>query len=389
MHYTDFLKDKRFVRWQLAPDDQLEQYWIDFIDENPHLEEELNKAVHYLKNSGLNKSSLSEEDKYDLLLRIKNSVSHNNRSKSSRRIIFTIASAAIAAMFVVVLGINIYFNMQDKSASNDKEEFIVGSLLESEDIQLISENKYTVFEVDIEMNITEEGKVSVTKGSSSNEDIDLADNVLNKLIVPYGKRTQLSLSDGTKVWLNSGTVLEFPTRFSGESRDIFLVSGEIFVDATTDKQKPFYVHSNDFQVKVYGTSFNINAYAESAASVVLVNGSVSLKSDKKSDEIFINPSQKATFSDDGTFKTQAVDVERFISWKNGYLTFDDAPMLDVLKQIGRYYNFSFDFAQDVNIQKRTCTGKIYLSENVENVLAAISLLTSTKYDKENNKIYIK
>lgn len=123
MHYTDFLKDKRFVRWQLAPDDQLEQYWIDFIDENPHLEEELNKAVHYLKNSGLNKSSLSEEDKYDLLLRIKNSVSHNNRSKSSRRIIFTIVSAAIAAIFVVVLGINIYFKMQDKSASYNKEEF--------------------------------------------------------------------------------------------------------------------------------------------------------------------------------------------------------------------------------------------------------------------------
>ena len=207
MHYTDFLKDKRFVRWQLAPDDQLEQYWIDFIDENPHLEEELNKAVHYLKNSGLNKSSLSEEDKYDLLLRIKNSVSHNNRSKSSRRIIFTIASAAIAAMFVVVLGINIYFNMQDKSASNDKEEFIVGSLLESEDIQLISENKHTVFEDDIEMNITEEGKASVTKGSFGNDDIDLADTSLNKLIVPYGKRTQLSLSDGTKVWLNSGTLL--------------------------------------------------------------------------------------------------------------------------------------------------------------------------------------
>ena len=389
MNYTDFLKDKRFVRWQLAPDDQLEQYWIDFIDENPHLEEELNKAVHYLKTSGLNKSSLSEKDKYDLLLRIKNSVSNNNRSKSSRRIIFTIASAAIAAMFVVVLGINIYFNMQDKSASNDKEEFIVGSLLESEDIQLISENKHTVFEDDIEMNITEEGKASVTKGSFGNEDIDLADTSLNKLIVPYGKRTQLSLSDGTKVWLNSGTVLEFPSKFSGKSRDIFLTSGEIFVDAATDKQKPFYVHSNDFQVKVYGTSFNINAYGESASSVVLVNGSVSLKSGKVFDEIFINPSQKATLTDNGAFETEVVNVDKFISWKNGYLTFDDAPMLDVLKQVGRYYNFSFDFAQGVNIQKRTCTGKIYLSENVENVLAAISLLTSTKYDKENNKIYIK
>ena len=88
------------------------------------------------------------------------------------------------------------------------------------------------------------------------------------------------------------------------------------------------------------------------------------------------------------FDKQAVDVNRIISWKDGYLTLDRTPVSEVLKQIGRYYNLAFDYKADVNLQKRTCTGKIYLSDNLDYVMTTVALLSSTGYEKQGNRIYI-
>jgi ferric-dicitrate binding protein FerR (iron transport regulator) len=189
------------------------------------------------------------------------------------------------------------------------------------------------------------------------------------------------------VWLNSGSVLEFPAQFTGNNREVRLASGEMYIEVAPDGKKPFHVRTSDFDVKVYGTKFNVSTYADSPQSVVLVEGRVSLQPTNKK-ETFLSPSEQATYSDNGTFNRQKVDVNQFISWKNGYLEFDKTPMTDVLKQIGRYYNLSFDFDNDVNLYKRTCTGKIYLSENLDNVMTTIGLLSSTKYIKDNNQIFI-
>ncbi|WP_286854003.1 FecR family protein, partial [Proteiniphilum sp. UBA5259] len=131
----------------------------------------------------------------------------------------------------------------------------------------------------------------------------------------YGKRSTLTLSDGSKVWLNSGSVLEFPAQFGSKKREIRLTSGEMYIEVIPDSQKPFHVHTSDFNVKVYGTKFNVSAYADSPRSVVLVEGRVSLQPVNKK-ETFLSPSEQAVYSDNGTFNTQKVDVTQFISWKN-------------------------------------------------------------------------
>ena len=202
------------------------------------------------------------------------------------------------------------------------------------------------------------------------------------------KHTQLNLSDGTKIWLNSGSVLEFPTQFTGKNREIRLSSGEIYLEVAPDKKKSFIVHTSDFSVKVYGTKFNVSMYNDSPHYVVLVEGSIGLESTVQSAEIRLSPNEQAVFSKNGTFSKCTVDVTGFISWKNGYLTFDKTPMNEVLKQIGRYYNLSFNFDQGVNLQKRTCSGKIYLSDNLDNVMTTIALLSSTRYINQNGQIYI-
>jgi len=137
-----------------------------------------------------------------------------------------------------------------------------------------------------------------------------------------------------------------------------------------------------------GTKFNVSTYAGSLSSVILVEGSVSLQSVNKQ-ELFLLPEEQAIYSEStGTFNTQRVDIHSFISWKDGYLTFEDTPITEALKQIERYYNLSFNYDDNVSFQNLTCTGKIILSENLDNVMTALTLISATKYKKEDKLIYI-
>jgi len=388
-HYTDFLKDEKFLRWQLLPDETLDEYWKDFIRENPDLNEEIQHAIADLKTTVLNKNILSDSDRFELFNRIQSTIKGKGKRKKTKiRHIIRYSIAACAAIALLIIGLN-YFNFGEKPSKTDNRELIIGNLLQSEDIQLISGEKSHEYQNDIEVKIDEKGKAKVVqKENNEQEQIDISTTSVNKMIVPYGKRSQLNLSDGTKIWLNSGSVLEFPTQFTGKNREIRLLSGEIYLEVDPDKNKSFIVHTSDFSVKVYGTKFNVSTYDDSPHYVVLVEGSVGLKSTTKSTEIKLSPNEQVIYGENGMFNKREVDATEFVSWKNGYLAFDKTPMTEVLKQIGRYYNLSFNFDQDVNLQKRTCSGKIYLSDNLDNVMTTIGLLTSTRYINQNGQIYI-
>lgn len=386
IRYTDFLKDKQFIRWQLAPNRELEAHWEDFIKQNPELKIALQQAIDYLKTTGLNKSTLNEDERIRLLNEIQSTVERSLKRIKSRRLI-QLSVASCAAIALLIIGLNHFVFQEKETRFSPEQELIVGNLLNNEDIQLITDEDSLSFQNDVQVEFDESGKAKITQGNNGGKTAELTGSKQNTLIVPYGKRSTLTLSDGSKVWLNSGSVLEFPAQFGSKKREIRLTSGEMYIEVIPDSQKPFHVHTSDFNVKVYGTKFNVSAYADSPRSVVLVEGRVSLQPVNKK-ETFLSPSEQAVYSDNGTFNTQKVDVTQFISWKNGYLEFDKTPMTEVLKQIGRYYNLSFDFDNDVNLQKRTCTGKIYLSENLDNIMATVGLLSSTKYIKDNDQVFI-
>lgn len=380
--YTYFLKDRKFIRWQLLSDSSLDEYWKNFIEEHPESENEIHQAITYLKNKGLNKSTLTEKERIILFDKIQNTILHKKKSKLQKLISFSSAAVAILIIGFLLL----YPKQEDKIILADKEH-IMGEFLNSEDIQLITGNESMSFQSDIDVKLSGEGKAEIVQNNKDVQKIEIRQDQLNTLIVPFGKRSTLTLADGSKVWLNSGSILKFPVQFKDNNREISLVSGEMYIEVAPNKKKPFRVLSSDFNIKVYGTKFNVSNYEGSAHSVVLVEGSVSLQS-SKSKETFLSPSEQAVYSGNGTFSTQTVNVNQFTSWKNGYLEFNKTPMTEALRQIGRYYNLSFDFEEDSNLQKRTCTGKIYLSENLDNVMTTVGLLSSTKYSKINNKIFI-
>ena len=385
-HYTDFLKDEQFIRWQLLPDEELNVRWQDFMEKHPHLDEEIRQAIHYLKTTGLNKNRLNEENRRQLFRRIQSTIERNSKTIKVRRAI-RYAVASCAAIALIIVGLYLFTVPEEGKVIPLGTERIVGNLLNHEAIQLISGKESRSFQSNIKLNISDKGNITVTQESEREETINIDKTSINRLVVPYGKRTQLILSDGSKVWLNSGTVLEFPAEFSAQNREINLISGEIYAEVAPDKTKSFYVHTSDFHVKVYGTKFNISHYSDSPQSVTLVEGSVALRSGTDR-ELFLWPNEQAVYKKNGMFNKQAVDVNRIISWKDGYLTLDRTPVSEVLKQIRRYYNLAFDYEADVNLQKRTCTGKIYLSDNLDYVMTTVALLSSTGYKKQGNRIYI-
>lgn len=385
MKYYDFLNDKQFIRWQLAPDEQLENYWADFIIQNPQFEKEINRAIRYLKTTGLNKSSLTQQEKEHLLERIIATIKAN-RAKARKRVLISMIGVSIAAMLVLVFSLNLFLDNSKQSTLTNIDEKIVGNELESQDIQLISNSKTISFQENIDITVTADGEAHV-KDNESTHNINVDQVALNKLVVPFGKRAALTLADGSKVWLNAGSILEFPAQFKGKSRDIHLTSGEMYIEVSKNRNNPFYVHTSNFDVKVYGTAFNLTAYSDAPQSIVLVEGSVSLKSANHK-EVFISRDERAVFSDEGSFTTQTVNVDHYIGWRLGYLEFEKALMTDVLRQVGRYYNISFDYDQDVELHKRTCTGRIFLTDNIDHVMGAIGVLTNSRYTREDNQIIL-
>lgn len=317
--FLRFLKDEKFIEWKLFPSDEVNAYWEDFLQKNPNERENITLAEAHFRNVRLSSYNLSRDKKEEAIKRLEQSVYTFNNKKKTRRFLYV----AAACISVIILSVLYLQTIQDKAKDSVAcTNYIVGNELQSEDIRLITNNKTTSFQENINIEISNSDVARVKTDNEDWKDISMDKKTLNTLIVPYGKRSTLTLSDGSKVWINSGSVLEFPTQFTGNDREVRLASGEMYIEVEPDKKKPFYVHASEFNVRVYGTKFNVSAYANSPKSIVLVEGSVGLQA-IDGQEINLIPNEQAVYSQNGTFNTQKVNANHFISWKNGYLMFED------------------------------------------------------------------
>lgn len=384
-NFIRYLKNEQFIEWKLFPTDELDAYWSDFLQQHPNERTCFELAEKHFRQIRLSSPQLRREKKQEAMKRLEQSLRVYNRMRNLRRFTY-----AVAACVVSLILLTLYIQKGKDATGEDffsNGNFIVGNELESADILLVTGDQTTTFQGNVDIEIEENKTARVRSEQAVEAEISIEQHATNKLIVPYGKRSEILLSDGTRAWLNSGSTLEFPSAFSGKRREVFL-SGEMYIEVAPMKDKSFVVHTPGYNVKVYGTKFNVSAYSGTPSNVVLVEGRVSLQTAEK-EELFLSPKEQAVFSETtGTFDTREVDIRSFISWKEGYLTFADTPVTDALKQIERYYNLSFNLDNNVSFKGLTCTGKIILSDNLDNVMTALSLISGTEYKRENNRIYI-
>lgn len=382
--HKEFLKDKDFITWCLTGDPHLDVFWREYIDSHPEQRESFEKAIREFSKIKLNQDQLTESEENLLLDRI-----HLSTRKAIRKRLFIhLSQYAAVACILIATGLFIFhkYETQPETTSILSQSLPVKEDFDKDDICLITDSKTTSFAQDVKVQVNESGSAIVQEAGGKSTVVETGKTIMNKLIVPYGKRSQLVLSDGSEVWVNSGSVLEFPSTFNGDTRSINL-TGEMFIHVAKNQKKPFFVNTPDFQVKVYGTQFNISAYQDNAVqSIVLVSGSVGIKSTNQK-ETFLQPNEMLIYKEQEIEKKQ-VDVTQYISWKDGYIVMDQTPISYVLKLIERYYNQSFVIRDNVNLGSRTCTGKLYLSDNIDNVMKTISILSSIEYKQDGKTIYI-
>ena len=204
-------------------------------------------------------------------------------------------------------------------------------------------------------------------------------------MVPMGKRIQLLLSDGTKMWVNSGSRVVYPIIFDKKKREIF-VQGEVYLDVIEDKNRPFVVKTDQFDVNVLGTAFNISAYSDnSQSSVVLVRGKVNV-TDRTKGVVIMKPNQFTAIKDGKAGIPREVDVEKYICWKENLMIIQDDRMDEVFAKLKRYYGKEFVFTDKV--AELQVSGKLDLKENLEDILKSISFSVPITYQENANKIII-
>lgn len=224
------------------------------------------------------------------------------------------------------------------------------------------------------------------------QEINDSKAVFNTIIVPYGKRSQITLSEGTKVWLNSGSKLVYPATFTEKKREVY-IEGEAVFEVEHIKDKPFVVSTKDFDIKVLGTVFNVSAYSDDKySSTVLEQGKielicrgVSILSDEK---LNISPGSMAVFDrNHKTFEQQQVNPQKYLSWREGYLIFNSEKLENILKKLGRYYNIEMVITDD-HLRDETFSGYLDLKNSPEEVLSVINETTSLSYTIDHEKIII-
>lgn len=196
------------------------------------------------------------------------------------------------------------------------------------------------------------------------ESAKASDLQFNKLSTPKGGQYQITLQDGSNVWLNASSSIRFPTVFSEVDR-VVEIYGEAYFDIIQDINRPFIVKFGTSEVEVLGTSFNIMAYEEeNMAKTTLVEGSVKLRNGSKSQTL--KPGEQGVVQDRGEIQKTLVDIEQQIAWKNGLFYFKDSSIEEVMRQTARWYNIEVKYKGKMNV--RQFTGKVPRNVNISELL---------------------
>ncbi len=223
--------------------------------------------------------------------------------------------------------------------------------------------------------------------------------VYNHLTIPRGGQFQMTLSDGTKVWLNSETQLKYPVSFTdGESRQVELIYGEAYFDVSPSTEHSganFKVFNKNQEVQVLGTEFNIKAYKdETHIYTTLVEGKVSVKvnptpNTQHPTPKILAPNQQSNLDlKNNKMSIAMVDVYNETSWKEGVFDFTKMPLKDIMKVLSRWYDM--DVVLNKNIENIIFTGKFNKSRSIEDILLTIKNTNIiNNYEINNNRLVIK
>lgn len=389
-NYTveDFLADDYFIQWLNDPEEEHEAFWTEFVAKYPKQRLNVEQAKFIVSMFQHEQEKLSLDETYDIWNDV---VRSNKRSKVGRwgkwmryaAIMVLVFVSGAVSFYVYETTREVHYELSEVNDPNQGEAKIV--LSDGTEISLEkneSEITYDSFGSQLVVN-------NDTITQSRNEGKEL----MNKVIIPYGKKSMIMLSDGTKVWLNAGSQLVYPSVFLRNKREVILV-GEAYFDVAKNQDKPFFVRTAELNVRVLGTKFDVSAYPEDDfVSTTLEEGSVGLEIKGKGllaedKQIMLTPNQKISLNKATRETTvRVVDVSMYTSWKEGILKSESEDLIRLIKKIERYYNIEISL-KDPLVAGYKISGKLDLENSAEEVLNIIKLTVPIDWTKKSNGDFI-
>ena len=347
-HFEDYILDDSFREFVEGKPKESVDFWNSWISDHPEKKEEINKARDVLNTLLNHKKKEIKTDKNAalkaLLARVENQNQHQNQQNYRLRYLSSIW-ARVAAVIILSIGLAcVWYTLYNKSYSKQHPV------------------------------------------------------VYNEIMVPVGEKSQIILSDGTHVWINSGSRFKYPINFGKVSREISL-EGEAYFDVTRGNTT-FIVNTHDAKIQVLGTAFNVKSYPEDKKTqTTVIRGLVRVESKEKGAKpVLIGPSQMAVIKDvsePGMNKADTKDLTvinkvntgAITSWKDQLLIFADETFEDIAIKMERWFNMKIRI-EDAELKKDRYTGKFINHETVYEVLEAIQVTTPIKYTVKDDEIII-
>ncbi|PRD49194.1 FecR family protein [Sphingobacterium haloxyli] len=372
-HIADIIA-KRFKK---EPLDSHEQYlldrWIQIHPKNKVLFDELMAKGGDMQLMWL--EALNEEAAW-------HRVEQKQRKKQNNRLVWRVA-ATIA--LVCSLGLNIWFFKTD--TSNEEQVNTPALNLDVDDVQpanlgakIILANGKEV-KVDDTLNIASGSSIIGDALGISNES-GRPELIFHTLVVPAANFFKITLSDGTAVWVNAASELRFPEDFGADERRVYL-KGEAYFEVEKDAERPFFVETEEVNIRVLGTHFNVSAYGKNVKTS-LAEGRVEVLNEKQS--VIIAPGQSAEWSN-GDLKVRTTNLKRDLAWKNNVFYFKNDHIVNIANQLKRWYNIDVSLSQDVPLHN-TYSGEIDRDVKLSEVLTMLQFVSDLKFTLNTNKLLI-
>lgn len=388
--YNRLIENPLFFKWIYHSTEEIESYWKQYLDSNPKEAEQIREfKSKFEKHLQYKKEQLSDFDKKALAQKIISQIEKVDKIRG--RMVFikaTMRYAAVAILFFSIGSSLVYLYMEGNQQNVLVDNVMLPSNVQKPTLIIDDKQKIQLNEGESEIDYTNSGEIRINKNNVIQEEIE--EPTMNTLVIPYGSRSTITLADGSKVWLNAGSRLIYPSRFVDKKREVYLV-GEAFFDIEKNDKMPFIVRSSNVEVEVLGTRFNVSAYPEdNSIQTVLVEGSVNVnlaKAGRFEKGIILLPGQMALVNKK-TEKTKVYDVDTdyYTLWIEGLFSFTNTDLGRLIKKLERYYNISFNYLDPLDGTIKV-SGKLDVTKGKSEVFEYLTRLTGLEFEKINERRY--
>ncbi len=390
--FVSLLRDETFLNLVKNTNNTVDQ--LDVLEkEFPGQREAIAYAVKFVKANLSDQKSMQANDVSAIWSNLKEYLSQSKRSTFQRFIYHEFWKVAAVLIIVLASSIFVYERISKDPLGKIAE---IEAVADDEAMIILSDgSKHKLSKNDSRIEYSADGGEVVVKDEQQEEKLENINTskaaTINQIIVPFGHRHSITLSDGTRVQLNSGSRLVFPAEFSDKNREVFL-KGEGYFEVFKNPDKPFIVKTDFIDIKVLGTVFNVSAYEEEQmASAVLVEGKVVVAQKNKlfgNTEKKLSPGQGCFYSSiTFTSDIRNVDLYEYVSWKDGLLLFKDKPLVNIVNRVEKYYNKKI-LIDGEKLENTLVSGKLVLADDIDEVMQYLAKTLEARYEKNKEGVFL-